>query len=206
MFNVLEYLKTRGEVKLLNEIGLGSLIHLKCRQLRRDFCFYLLESFDVETSEFNYHGHAITLNVEDVVQILGLKNEGVDVSIVLKGENPRELMKKFGFTKDVKYSEIEQRMKKLDADSEELKACILMYIVGTFLCPTSTTYPNEKLWNLLCEEGLNGKLNWAKYVHEFLIKGMEKYLERQSDREQAYFHGCALVLEVNVPKFETFMS
>ena len=102
---------------------------------------------------------------------------------VLNRPNTRQLMEKFEFKKNSKYSEMEARIKKLDVDSEELKACILLYIVGMFLCPTSTTFPPEKFWNLLCDEGLNGKLNWAKFTHEFLINGMVKYLTSGKNRE-----------------------
>ena len=98
----------------------------------------MLECFDTERSVIEYKGHEIPVGVEHFVSILGLKNEGLDVGSVLNRANPGELMAKFGFKKNTKYSEMEGRIRTLEPESDEFKACLLLYIVGTFLFPMST--------------------------------------------------------------------
>ena len=76
MCNVIAELEANWKSNVLSAIGLGSLVNMSSRQLHRDFCFYLLECFDVDTLVIHYHRHEISLGVEDFVSILGLKNEG----------------------------------------------------------------------------------------------------------------------------------
>ncbi|KAE8676667.1 hypothetical protein F3Y22_tig00111582pilonHSYRG00468 [Hibiscus syriacus] len=76
--------------------------------------------------------------------------------------------------------------------AHEKKARVLLYLVEIFLCPTGDTSTNKDNIKLLCDEGLKGEFNWAKYVHSRLIKSIITFQKGS----QRYLKGCIAILEV----------
>lgn len=51
---------------------------------------------------------------------------------------------KLSIPKDVRFVKLVQHMTTLEAESAELKAVVLAFIIGCFLCPSSLPFPSEE--------------------------------------------------------------
>ncbi|KAL4384909.1 hypothetical protein GQ457_15G000480 [Hibiscus cannabinus] len=192
LFKEMQMLKIDGVV---SEIGFGPLLGLKSRAIHREICWDLVQSFDVESSTMEYHGHKIPIMVEDVEAILGLKNEGVDVGKVIRKMNGKELGLKYKINTKTTYNEMYEEIVSGAFEGDELKARVLLYIVGVFLCPNANIVASLEHLKLLCSVGLKGKLNWCKWAHERLIDGVSKFKFHGGN---AYITGCIAILEVRL--------
>ncbi|KAL4281512.1 hypothetical protein GQ457_03G019490 [Hibiscus cannabinus] len=192
LFKEMQRLKIDGVV---SEIGFGAFLGLKSRAIHREICRDLVQSFDVDSSTMEYNGHKIPIMVEDVEAVLGLKNEGVDVGNVIRKMNGKELALKYKINTKSTYHELHEEIVSGEFEGDELKARVLLYIVGVFLCPNANTVPSIEHMKLLCSVGLKGKLNWCKWAYERIIDGVSKFKYRAGN---AYITGWIAILEVRL--------
>ncbi|KAK8571224.1 hypothetical protein V6N13_103353 [Hibiscus sabdariffa] len=132
---------------------------------------------------------------EDVQAVLGLKNEGRDVEEATRKYDGKELEKKHKINKNTTYEQLEREILCGGFEGYELKAHVLLYVVGVFLCPNANRVPSVEHFKLLCSAGLRGKLNWCKYAYERLIDGIAKLQNRVG---LAYMTICIAILEVRL--------
>ncbi|KAL4273416.1 hypothetical protein GQ457_13G008090 [Hibiscus cannabinus] len=192
IFKEMEKVKIENVVK---ELGFSPLIGISPRVIHRDLCRELAEKFDVECSMIEYSGHKISVMVEDVQAVLGLKNEGHDVEEGTRKYDGKELAKKHKINTNTTYEQLEREILCGGFEGDELKAHVLLYVVGVFLCPNANRVPFVEHFKLLCSAGLRGKLNWCKYAYERLIDGISKLQNRV---ELAYMTECIAILEVRL--------
>ena len=196
---VFQQLKDQKKEDVISSVGFGSLLRLKGLTLRKELCQFLVESFDVSTNCIKFDGHSISFVLEDVEAILGLQNNGVDVSSLMEKEDGLSLCKKYNLPshKKLTFVRLEEEMMALEANSEELKSRVLLYIVGRFLCPTTETGPSPYYYSCLTEDGLSRKLNCARHVYEKLFLGITNFHARKKKSSNSYLSGCLLLLEVS---------
>ncbi|KAL4379126.1 hypothetical protein GQ457_02G023180 [Hibiscus cannabinus] len=171
IFKDMQKVKIENVVK---ELGFSPLIGISLRAIHRDLCRELAEKFDVECSMMEYSGHKIPVMVEDVQDVLGLKNEGRDVEEATRKYDGKELAKKHKINANATYEQLEWEILCGAFEGDELKARVLLYVVGVFLCPNANRVPSVEHFKLLCSAGLCRKLNWCKYAYERLIDGIAK--------------------------------
>ena len=140
----------------------------------------------------NLHGQSIPLTVDDVSSILGLRNEGIDVATSGNREEVDHVCKRFNFPIKTKltFGIVEKEMFVLDGESDDFKTRLLLYIVGRFLCPSTDWGLSPNYYFYLNEDGLTGKLNWAKHAHKKLFDSITR-------KDESYLIGCVLLLEVS---------
>ncbi|KAE8696728.1 Carboxylesterase [Hibiscus syriacus] len=80
---------------------------------------------------------------------------------------------------------------------DDLKARVLLYLIGIFLCPTGDMSTNKDNMKLICDEGLKGEFNWAKYVHSRLIESIITFQKGI----QRCLKGCIAILKVELFDF-----
>ena len=196
MFKLFQQLKKRNKDAAVETLGFSGLLELRGRSLKRDLCEWLVQNFDVPSSSMNLHGQSIPLTVDDVSSILGLRNEGIDVPTSGNREQANRLCKRFNFPIKSKltFGILEKEMLVLDGESDDFKARLLLYIVGRFLCPSTDWGPSPDYYFCLNEDGLTGKLNWAKHAHEKLLDSIKSFHSR---KDKSYLTGCVLLLEVS---------
>ncbi|KAE8691693.1 hypothetical protein F3Y22_tig00110885pilonHSYRG00091 [Hibiscus syriacus] len=124
--------------------------------------------------------------------ILGVQNKGKSVVEVCRSKNWKALASKYSLNHKVTYAEVEEDIKIGSYREDELKARVLLYLVGIFLCPMGDTSTNKDNMKLICDEGLKGEFNWAEYVHSRLIESIITFQKGS----QRYLKGCIAILEV----------
>ena len=152
-------LKGTNKENIVHDMGMGPLMHLKDLKMKMDFCSHLVEIFDVNKEAMLFCDHLIPLTVDDMESILGLKNKGADVASLLKATDGAKILKKYRIDASTNWNDLAAKILSLDQKSEELKACVLLYIITTFLCPSTSNTLVAKYANCLCDEGFNGNLN-----------------------------------------------
>ncbi|KAE8688937.1 hypothetical protein F3Y22_tig00110946pilonHSYRG00026 [Hibiscus syriacus] len=181
---LIKHLKEKGQLNVLGEIGFGSLVGVRDRPIRRELCRSLMAQFDVRQCIAKYGDFSFPLGIPCVAAVLRVENEGKSVVEVCKSKDWKALASKYGLKHKVTYAEIEAKIKSGSYVGDELKARVLLYLVGIFLCPTGNTSTNKEHMKLICDEGLKGEFNWAEYIHSRLIesiitfkKGSQRYLK-----------------------------
>ena len=193
---LLAKLKGTPKEKVVTEIGMGPLMSMKNRQMKLDFIKRLLGNFDVRKEAIIYQDHVIPLRVGDVEDILGVKNEGQEVVSVLEGTVEAKVMKQYGIDRSTTCTSLEERILSVDADSAELKGLLMLYVMGTFLCPNASNTVDPKYLKCFGSEGKTRKFNWAQHVHDVLVEGISDYQRKESRGKNTYVRGCILLLEV----------
>ncbi|KAE8667085.1 DENN domain-containing protein isoform 2 [Hibiscus syriacus] len=161
--SLIKHLKEKGQLNVLGEIGFGSLVGVRNRPIRRELCRSLMAQFDVRQCIAKYGDFSFPLGIPCAAAVLG-----------------------------VTYAEIEEEIKSGSYVGDELKARVLLYLVGIFLCPTGHTSTNKEHMKLICDEGLKGEFNWAEYIHSRLIESIITFKKGS----QRYLKGCIAILEV----------
>ncbi|KAE8728108.1 Mitogen-activated protein kinase-like protein D5 [Hibiscus syriacus] len=184
--------KEKGQLNVLGEIGFGSLIGVRDRPIRRELCRSLMAQFDVSQCMAKYGDYSFPLGVSTAAAVLGVQNKGKSVIEVCRSKNWKALASKYGLNHKVTYAEVEEDIKSGSYWGDELKARVLLYLVGIFLCPTRDTSTNKEYMKLICDEGLKGEFNWAEYIHSRLIESIITFKKGS----QRYLKGCIAILEV----------
>ncbi|KAE8668696.1 hypothetical protein F3Y22_tig00112289pilonHSYRG00295 [Hibiscus syriacus] len=186
------HLKEKGQLNVLGEMGFGSLVGVRDRPIRRELCQYLMAQFDVKQCIAKYVDFSFPLGIPCAAAVLGVGNEGKSVIEVSKSKNWKALASKYGLKQKVTYAELEEEIKSGSYGGDELKARVLLYLIGIFLCPTGDTSTNKDYMKLICDEGLKGEFNWTEYVHSRLIESIITFKKGS----QRYLKGYIAILEV----------
>ena len=179
---------------VIQELGFGSLLDLKFINLDRDLCKWLIDHFDQNSCALDICGKRLPISTEDVEYILGIRSNGVDISIVGSAEEINHMCQQYGLNVegDIPIKLLEDELNKMETSGNEFVSYLLLFIVGTLLCPTTKSYM-KRSFVLICrnvEEIRN--LNWAKFVLDFLIQGVRKH----KDNNLVAVGGCVLLLMV----------
>ncbi|KAL0012809.1 hypothetical protein SO802_007917 [Lithocarpus litseifolius] len=177
---------------VIQELGFGSLLDLKEINLDRDLCKWLIDHFDQNTCALDICGKRLSISTQDVEYILGIKSNGVDISIVGSAEEINHVCQQYGLNVegDIPIKLLEDELNKMETSEDKFVSYFLMFVVGTLLCPTTKSYM-KRSFILICrnvEEIRN--LNWAKFVLDFLIQGVRKH----KDKNLVAVDGCVLLL------------
>ncbi|KAE8661661.1 GEM-like protein 5-like [Hibiscus syriacus] len=197
--SLIEHLKENEQLNVLKEMGYGSLIGVRDRPIRRELCRSLVEQFDVQQYMVKYGDYSFPLGVSCAAAVLGVENKGKSVVEVNKTSNWKALASKYDLKHNVTYAELEEEIKSGSYEGDDLKARVLLYLVGIFLCSMGDTSKSKDNMKLICDEGLKGKFNWAEYVHSRLIESIINFQKGH----QRYFKGCIAILEVALFDFWT---
>ncbi|KAE8717129.1 hypothetical protein F3Y22_tig00110059pilonHSYRG00125 [Hibiscus syriacus] len=149
-------------------------------------------TIDVSQCMAKYGDYSFPLGVSTAAAVLGVQNKGKSVIEVCRSKNWKALASKYGLNHKVTYAEVEDDIKSGSYWGDELKARVLLYLVGIFLCPTGDTSTNKEYMKLICDEGLKGEFNWAEYIHSRLIESIITFKKGS----QRYLKGCIAILEV----------
>ena len=84
----------------------------------------------------------LLISTEDVENILGIKSNGVDISIVGSAEEINHMCQQYGLNVegDIPIKLLEDELNKMETCGNEFVSYFLLFIVGTILCPTTKSY------------------------------------------------------------------
>ncbi|XP_028755906.1 uncharacterized protein LOC114715276 [Neltuma alba] len=170
-----------------------------CERLPRDLIVRILRAYDPLTHQFTIRGKIKEIDAQDVAELLEVPHTGkkVRTDVDDDDETYKRLKNEYGkvsFTKilkDIKSGENE----------ENFEFLFMLYILGSFLAPTSQTTVSDKLVRVMCcTMNEFHRFDWATYIVNNLWKEMEDYVEvyrnvgEDNDEGSCNVGGCIYLL------------
>ena len=169
------------------------MLNLKCKQIKRDLCAWLVKCFDPEGCALNVYEKSLKFSPVDVELIMGLRNEGADVERSGAPDRIIEVCESlFKGLKVIPLKVLEGRLCEMKGDSVEFKRIFALFVLGYLLLPTMKTTVSTSSIHSIIDIGGLGKKNWVKLVYDGVITGVQKC----KLNNQHNISGCILVLMV----------
>lgn len=183
----------------IEKIGFGWVFELKCTKLRRNLCKFLVSRFDIASCALNIGVSTVRLSPLDVHYVLGLPVSGADVDV--RGtdtEHDAMYEKYYGTKTSLTTIQLSSDLIKYKGVDDGFIVRFVMFVLGTFLCPTTSITPLREL--IGCFKDVNNihSLNWAKFVFYYLVDSMRK----QTQQNQYGIGGCLLFLQVSLINYK----
>ncbi|KAH7835961.1 hypothetical protein Vadar_031479 [Vaccinium darrowii] len=173
-------------------IGLGGILNLSCTKLNHGICEWLVNNFDPDTHSLTVHGRKFYITKSHVEKCLGINGQCNIVSMD-SVEGFREMYTDLGVTKGfVEIKGLLVYLLKSTVANEEFKRKFALYILGSFLCPTTKPAVHESLIHLVSDIRAMENVNWARITLEFLCNA----IRGQRTHSRVHANGCLFFLLV----------
>ncbi|KAH7836715.1 hypothetical protein Vadar_004681 [Vaccinium darrowii] len=179
----------RNAIKL---IGLGGILELRCTMLNHGLCQWLVDKFDPDKSSLNVHGREFVLTESNVHECLGINAKGNTHTMKI-ADGFEKLCTDLGVSKGgVHFQQLTGYLGSVKEVDDEFKMKFALYILGSFLCPTTKPTVNQSYIHLVSDVRGMENVNWAKITLDFLCQGIR--VQRSNGLVQA--NGCLFLLLV----------
>ncbi|KAE8722799.1 hypothetical protein F3Y22_tig00013622pilonHSYRG00003 [Hibiscus syriacus] len=99
--SLIEHLKERNQLNVLEEMRFGSLVGVRDRPIPRELCRSLMDQFHVQQCIAKYGDYSFPLGGPMCCSRLGVRNEGKNVVVLCKSKNWKELTSKYGLKHNI---------------------------------------------------------------------------------------------------------
>ncbi|KAI9127587.1 hypothetical protein K1719_000580 [Acacia pycnantha] len=157
----------------------------------------IMRAYDPPTNQFRIRGKTREIDGKDVAQLLGVPHKGDEVKMNVSDTDPflQQLRKEYG---KMKYDDVLNVITSGES-GDKFEMLFMMHMLGTFLAPTSSTTPAEKLLKVLTST-INGfaRFDWATYIAKDIQKELADYVNaiRGNNNCNSYVGGCIYMLLV----------
>jgi hypothetical protein len=160
----------------VTELGFEEMLQFDECDVPRSFAQWIADSASFEGEEILIAGQSIKMNFESMKQTLGIPSgsECVDCD---EEEGKLSFLAQFALTDLPPIKYFGNMIINDDLPDAVFKRCFMVVTCGTFLCPTSSTKPSTKYLGALVDVDKIKSLNWCKYVHQWLVCYIKKYLK-----------------------------
>ncbi|KAH7864644.1 hypothetical protein Vadar_032114 [Vaccinium darrowii] len=173
-------------------VGLGGILDLSCTKLNHGICEWLVNNFDPDTHSLTVHGRKFVITESHVEECLGINGQGNIVSMN-SVEGFHEMCIDLGVSKGfVEIKGLLVYLLKTTVADEGFKRKFALYILGSFLCPTTKPAVHESLINLVSDVGAMENVNWARITLEFRCNA----IRGQRTHSRVHANGCLFLLSV----------
>ncbi|XP_062107483.1 uncharacterized protein LOC133818563 isoform X2 [Humulus lupulus] len=191
LFNVLQRL-TAEQKEAVKCMGFGSLLHLRCRTLRRSLCLWLLERFNTTRCSLEICDDCIPLTPKDVEFVMGLAARGKDVVNSGPDDLIVDLRHSYNATnRGISVRLLEERLAVSEA-GEDFKRSFVLYALGTLLSPTARLDVSPSFLHFLTNMSVIHQYNWGKFLLDRLVREVARF--RQG--KQRAVGGCLFFLQL----------
>ncbi|XP_052296312.1 uncharacterized protein LOC107177990 isoform X2 [Citrus sinensis] len=169
------------------------MLELRCGRLRQDFCETLVQQYDTKRHCIVLHGREFCLNPTTFNIVMGIKDGGEPVYIREEAGDIIKLRAKYRTGgRGIEIVVVSERLIASESSDDEFKIMFCLFLLGTVLCPTSSSYINSMYLHALKDVQLIRKKNWVTWCFNFLWEGIAKY----KDHQVKSVSGCVVFLEL----------
>ncbi|CAL5360839.1 unnamed protein product [Camellia sinensis] len=145
------------------EIGFGGLLGMKCTRIDHDFCKWLVQNFDSDTSSLNVYGRQLRLTYKAVNVLLGIRSEGNDVQLTGSLDAYPNIYEEVGVVKGViPLNQLRLYLTKTDGVEDEFQRKYELYMLGAMLCPTTMAALSPSSIHVIKDVNGMRACNWGK--------------------------------------------
>lgn len=177
-----------GQKDAARDMGMRTLMNLRCTNLRNNVCDWLAKIYDPDLREFAIPGRGrIPLDKESVFNTLGVPRGRMDVPYQVYREVQERLFPEMfpGLNSLLLTSAIATMLSEMENIDEDFKRKLLMYLISSVFAPTTSTRPSNICFPILGMIGNVININWCKFIACFLHTAFSKKI---------YNKGCHLHL------------
>ncbi|CAL5399360.1 unnamed protein product [Camellia sinensis] len=176
------------------DIGFAGLLGMKCTRIDHNFCAWLVQNFDPDSSSLNVHGCQVMLTCKAVNVLLGIQCEGDDVQLAGSLEAYPNIYDEVGVVNRViPLNKLRIYLTETDGAEDEFRRKFALYVLGAMLCPTTMTGLKSSFVHAVKDVNRMRACNWAKLTLQFLHNGVRKYKGHRGAT------GCVFPLMQNFP-------
>ncbi|CAL5443607.1 unnamed protein product [Camellia sinensis] len=158
------------------DIGFAGLLGMKCTRIDHNFCAWLVQNFDPDSSSLNVHGCQVRLTCKAVNVLLGIRCEGDDVQLAGSLEAYPNIYDEVGVVNGViPLNKLRLYLTETDGAEDEFRRKFALYVLGAMLCPTTMTGLKPSFVHAVKDVNRMRAYNWAKLTLQFLHNGVRKY-------------------------------
>ncbi|MED6214754.1 hypothetical protein PIB30_106381 [Stylosanthes scabra] len=168
--------KSRLKEEAVREMGFGFIFHIDCIQLNLQLCAELVKHIDPDPRiGMRVKGFNIPIQLNDVGLVFDLPTQG---DIVPKTEDltddAKKVVKHF---KGLSFGALKDMLAK-DGVDDAWRRALILYILGSFLCPTSKNQPSPKLLGSIFGVKNPRKYNWGEFTFKWLMEMIHVYKQK----------------------------
>lgn len=206
-YQVLERVRSYAHYSdLVRRMGFGDMLELDDCCIPRDFVQWVADNVNTDAEDINIDCKSIHLTPQSVSDSVGVPSGNLPVDddeewgkacfLALFGLSEVPSIRFFG-------SKILQEEILPD---DVFCRCFMSVCLGTFLCPNSNTKLSTKYMGALIVVEKIKERNWAKFVHEWMVFYIKKYLQQRLKNKQSNLTlgGCIYHLAVRCLDFIDF--
>ncbi|XP_050380395.1 uncharacterized protein LOC126797731 [Argentina anserina] len=179
----------------IEELGFGPVHIIRGIKLNVELYRMLLSNFDVKNSTIKIHGRNLSITAKDVNRLMGLRFRGREVDINTSTDDEVICMLKrklCGDESEICMRKLRRMVLSTYNDEEMWKVCFALYAMSTVFCPSLPGYVDDRLLVPLKNAGLIRTHNWALFVFNKLVEGVNAY----QSGEPVHVGGCLIFLQV----------
>ncbi|CAL5344281.1 unnamed protein product [Camellia sinensis] len=158
------------------DIGFAGLLGMKCTRIDHNFCAWLVQNFNPDSSSLNVHGCQVRLTCKAVNVLLGIRCEGDDVQLARSLEAYPNIYDEVGVVNRViPLNKLRLYLIETDGAEDKFRKKFALYVLGAMLCPTTMTSLKPSFVHAMKDVNRMRACNWAKLTLQFLHNGVRKY-------------------------------
>ena len=185
--------------EVVRGLGFGNLLVLNCGRLRLKICRWLVDNFDTNGSAIHIHGRRFVMNSSVFARVLGISDQGDQISIYGDVPNFDYWKSKFAITsRGIYLKDIEHRLEEMTVADEDFKVTLCLFLLGTILCPSPIDYVQTGYLIPLGDVGSIHTKNWSNWCFSALCEGIEKFQKNHQRLRACTISGCVLFLQVQI--------
>ncbi|XP_028751771.1 uncharacterized protein LOC114727224 [Neltuma alba] len=191
-----EYVKKNRRLRQkVQRMGFGNLLNVNVKQLPRDLLVSLLRCYDPPTHFLTIRGQGQAIEAKDAHEFLGVPDSGEEVKSDVSEDDPEYKRLKDTYWK-VPFTQILKRILSGE-ESDNFEFLFMLYTVGAFLCPGSSTTVHIRLLKVM-RHTMNGfwKYDWSTYIIKNLWKEMGDFVKMTKKKKKGTCNvgGCLYLL------------
>ncbi|KAH9803554.1 PMD domain-containing protein [Citrus sinensis] len=166
--------------KAVCDIGLGSIIDLKCGRLKRKLCAWLVERIDTARCVLQLNGHELELSPNSFGYIMGVTDGGMPMELQGDSAEVAAYLDKFNATsRGINIKTMEDiLLTSKDADND-FKVAFMLFTLCTLLCPPGGVHISYSFLFTLKDVHSIRNRNWATFCFERLMRGITRYKDEK---------------------------
>ncbi|TXG63611.1 hypothetical protein EZV62_010605 [Acer yangbiense] len=175
----------------------GNLLALNCGHLRLKICQWLTDNFDTKTCSIDIHGRRFMINSSIFVRVLGISDQGDQISIYRDVPNIDYWKSKFAMTsRGIFLKDIEHCLEEMTTADNDFKVTLCLFLLGTIFCPSATDYVQTGYLIPLRDVGSIDTKNWSSWCFSSFCEGIEKFQMNRQRMKTCCISGCVLFLQL----------
>jgi hypothetical protein len=183
--------------RVIRDHGFGILLEYDGCSAPRGFVQWIADNLDMNCGDLVVGGKIIPFSAEAVHHFLGIPIGGDDVCQLHPDSGKTEFLKKVKLSSLPVWRTFGEKLLENSLEDDDIFRYFMVVALSTFLCPNSNTYPSTKYLGALVDVASVRKLDWSKFVFEWLWSSISTYRKKK----RKTIGGCRYFIAVSVSLF-----